>query len=99
MMAGPPAGAVPWAAGAAVVVLPKAAPSREAALARVREALAKCPLVIVADAWPTDTTRLAQIAPTAVSPTIRSTSAFGTPAKLLSTTPATRSCAAPLLPR
>jgi len=28
---------------------------------RVREALEKCPLVIVADAWPTDTTRLAHI--------------------------------------
>ncbi|HWG04699.1 MAG TPA: molybdopterin-dependent oxidoreductase [Beijerinckiaceae bacterium] len=28
---------------------------------RVREALAKCPLVIVADAWPTDTTKLADI--------------------------------------
>ena len=28
---------------------------------RVRDALAKCPLVIVADAWPTDTTRLAHI--------------------------------------
>src|SRR3569623_1923450 len=28
---------------------------------QVREALSKCPLVIVADAWPTDTTRLAHI--------------------------------------
>ncbi len=28
---------------------------------RVREALAKCPLVIVSDAWPTDTTALADI--------------------------------------
>ena len=28
---------------------------------RVREALAKCPLVIVSDAWPTDTTALAHI--------------------------------------
>ncbi len=28
---------------------------------KVREALAKCPLVIVADAWPTDTTALAHI--------------------------------------
>jgi assimilatory nitrate reductase catalytic subunit len=28
---------------------------------RVREALAKCPLVITADAWPTDTTKLAHI--------------------------------------
>jgi len=28
---------------------------------KVREALAKCPLVISADAWPTDTTRLAHI--------------------------------------
>jgi assimilatory nitrate reductase catalytic subunit len=28
---------------------------------RVREALAKCPLVIAADAWPTDTTRLAHL--------------------------------------
>ena len=28
---------------------------------RVREALAKCPLVIAADAWPTDTTKLAYI--------------------------------------
>jgi assimilatory nitrate reductase catalytic subunit len=27
----------------------------------VREALAKCPLVIVSDAWPTDTTRLAHV--------------------------------------
>jgi assimilatory nitrate reductase catalytic subunit len=29
--------------------------------AHVRDALAKCPLVIVADAWPTDTTKLAHI--------------------------------------
>jgi assimilatory nitrate reductase catalytic subunit len=29
--------------------------------ARVREALARCPLVIVADAWPTDTTKLARV--------------------------------------
>jgi assimilatory nitrate reductase catalytic subunit len=28
---------------------------------RVREALAKCPLVIASDAWPTDTTRLAHV--------------------------------------
>ncbi len=28
---------------------------------KVREALAKCPLVIVADAWPTETTRLAHL--------------------------------------
>jgi len=28
---------------------------------KVREALEKCPLVIVADAWPTDTTRLAHV--------------------------------------
>ncbi|MBW8708359.1 MAG: molybdopterin-dependent oxidoreductase [Alphaproteobacteria bacterium] len=28
---------------------------------RIREALEKCPLVIVADAWPTDTTRLADV--------------------------------------
>lgn len=28
---------------------------------RVREALARCPLVIVSDAWPTDTTRLAHV--------------------------------------
>ncbi len=28
---------------------------------RVREALEKCPLVVVADAWPTDTTRLADV--------------------------------------
>ena len=29
--------------------------------ARVREALARCPLVIVSDAWPTDTTKLARV--------------------------------------
>ncbi|HWU24821.1 MAG TPA: molybdopterin-dependent oxidoreductase, partial [Rhizomicrobium sp.] len=28
---------------------------------RIREALANCPLVIVSDAWPTDTTRLARV--------------------------------------